>query len=147
MTFDANNNLLEADDGGVFRRVNPQANGRLDPTDPFESPAASNNKWVSVNGNLQVAEYFSVGYDPNGKASFGSETNIGFARQLAGGGNLPPDAGGTAWGIDGGNTGTLGDAGRVFTYRVAVDTLSQSRATPSGTTSSSARCTTATTTC
>ncbi len=48
MFCDANGNLLESNDGGIYRRLSPQSNG---------SP------WVSVIGNLAVCEAHDVAYD------------------------------------------------------------------------------------
>ncbi len=48
MVWDANGDIVETDDGGVYRQTNP---------------AANNGDWVSVNGNLQVAEHHSCDYD------------------------------------------------------------------------------------
>ena len=50
MVFDAAGNLLQADDGGVFRRTSPQDN---------------NGDWFSMNGNLNNFEYHSIAYDTN----------------------------------------------------------------------------------
>ena len=49
MAFDANGNILEADDGGLYRLVHP------------DQPAE--RSWVSVVGNLQVTEAHSAAYD------------------------------------------------------------------------------------
>ena len=48
MTFDANGNLIEVDDGGVYRRTSPQNN---------------TGDWFSVNGDLQVTEAHDVAWD------------------------------------------------------------------------------------
>lgn len=48
MVFDADGNLIEGDDGGIYRRT---------------SPATSGGDWFSVNGNLQVNEQHDVAYD------------------------------------------------------------------------------------
>ena len=42
MVFDANGNLVEGDDGGIYRRT---------------SPGSSAGDWFSINGNLQVTEH------------------------------------------------------------------------------------------
>ena len=49
LAFDASGNLLEADDGGLYRLTHP------------DQPAA--RTWVSVIGNLQVTEAHSAAYD------------------------------------------------------------------------------------
>ncbi|TWU57052.1 Bacillopeptidase F precursor [Rubripirellula tenax] len=48
MTFDAAGNLIETDDGGVYRRTSPQDN---------------TGDWFGVIGNLQVTESHNVAYD------------------------------------------------------------------------------------
>ena len=48
MAMDVNGSLIEVDDGGVFRRSNPQSN---------------TGAWTSMAGNLQVTEAHSVAYD------------------------------------------------------------------------------------
>lgn len=48
MTFDAAGNLLETDDGGVYRRT---------------SPGSAAGDWFSLNGNLQVSEQHDISYD------------------------------------------------------------------------------------
>jgi photosystem II stability/assembly factor-like uncharacterized protein len=47
MTFDANGNLIETDDGGIYRRTNPRTTG----------------DWFSVTGSLRVTEMHDVAYD------------------------------------------------------------------------------------
>ncbi|MCB1064369.1 MAG: hypothetical protein KDN20_15805, partial [Verrucomicrobiae bacterium] len=48
MAIDAAGDLIETDDGGVFRRTNPQSN---------------NGAWTSMAGNLQITEAHNVAYD------------------------------------------------------------------------------------
>ena len=48
MDFDANGNLIESDDGGIYRRTNPSSN---------------TGDWFSLNGNLQTNEQHDVAYD------------------------------------------------------------------------------------
>ncbi len=47
MVFDAAGNIIEGDDGGVYRRTNPRTSG----------------DWFSVNGNLRVTEMHDVAWD------------------------------------------------------------------------------------
>jgi photosystem II stability/assembly factor-like uncharacterized protein len=47
MVFDAGGNILESDDGGIYRRTNPRTTG----------------DWFSVMGNLRVTEMHDVAYD------------------------------------------------------------------------------------
>ncbi len=48
MTFDANGNLIETNDGGLYRRTNPRDN---------------TGDWFSISGNLQITETHDVAYD------------------------------------------------------------------------------------
>jgi photosystem II stability/assembly factor-like uncharacterized protein len=48
MTFDARGDLIETDDGGIYKRVNPRS-------------AAGD--WVSLNGDLQTTEIHDLSYD------------------------------------------------------------------------------------
>lgn len=48
MVFDAAGNLIETDDGGVYRRT---------------SPGTAAGDWFSINGNLQVTEQHDASYD------------------------------------------------------------------------------------
>ena len=48
LRFDSSNSLLEADDGGIYRRQNHTAN---------------TGDWISVNGDLQVNEQHDTAYD------------------------------------------------------------------------------------
>ena len=58
MVFDASHNLLQADDGGIYRLVDP--NNRLD-----------QRQWMSANGNIRPTEFHSVAYDPLSGIVFG----------------------------------------------------------------------------
>ncbi len=48
MAFDAAGDLLEADDGGIYRRTSPQN---------------ATGDWLSLNGDLQTAEFYGIGWD------------------------------------------------------------------------------------
>lgn len=48
IVFDANGDLIEVDDGGIYRRTNPGDN---------------TGDWFSINGNLAVTEQHDIGYD------------------------------------------------------------------------------------
>ena len=48
MTFDAAGNLIETDDGGIYRR---------------SSPASAAGNWTSINGSLQVSEQHDLSFD------------------------------------------------------------------------------------
>jgi len=61
LTFDANGDLIETDDGGVYRRT---------------SPGDNTGDWFSLNGNLGVVEAHDVAYDSNSDALFiGTQDN------------------------------------------------------------------------
>jgi hypothetical protein len=63
MTFDANGDLLQANDGGIFRLVSPNT--------------AGTRQWVSAVGNIRSAEFHSVAYDPLSKVVFGGTQDNG----------------------------------------------------------------------
>jgi subtilisin-like proprotein convertase family protein len=65
MVFDAGGNLIEADDGGIYRRSNPRVTGN----------------WTSVNGNLQVAALRSIAYDSVGNVLLGGTAWTGNIEQ------------------------------------------------------------------
>jgi hypothetical protein len=50
MVFDANGNLIEVDDGGIYRRTSPQNN---------------TGDWFSINGDIQTSEFHDIAYDTN----------------------------------------------------------------------------------
>lgn len=66
LAFDANGNLLEADDGGVFRRT---------------SPSTSTGNWLTLNANLNVAEMHSVDWDANMDIIISGAQDIGTPQQ------------------------------------------------------------------
>lgn len=68
MTFDANGNLIEVNDGGIVRRTNPQNN---------------TGDWTSIGGNLQVTEFHSVAYDANFDLILGGTQDTGTPEQTA----------------------------------------------------------------
>ena len=68
MTFDASGNLLEVDDGGIYRRT---------------SPTDNTGDWFSMNGNLQVTEMHDVAYDSNSNIIIAGTQDVGTVMQLA----------------------------------------------------------------
>lgn len=84
MAFDAAGNLLEADDGGIYRRTNPRTTG----------------DWFSVNGNLQVTEAHDVAYDRVSNMIITGNQDTGTSEQTS--------VGGTTW-----NEVSQGDGGDV----------------------------------
>jgi hypothetical protein len=85
MTFDADGNLLEVDDGGIYRRTSPQTN---------------TGNWFSINGNLQVTELLDVTFDRNSGVVVGGSQDNGVANQIG--------TGNVKW-----NEASVGDAGDV----------------------------------
>jgi hypothetical protein len=67
MAFDAAGNLLEADDGGIYRRTNPRTTG----------------DWFSVNGNLRVTEMHDVAYDRVSNMIVSGNQDTGTSEQTA----------------------------------------------------------------
>lgn len=53
--FDAAGNLIQVDDGGIYKRTNPQS---------------SNGDWFSLNGNIQTSELHDVIVDSNADIDF-----------------------------------------------------------------------------
>jgi hypothetical protein len=92
MVFDAHGDLLEANDGGLYRLLDP--NNRLD-----------QRRWVSVNGDIRPTEFHSVAYDPLSGIVFGGAQDTGVPIQ--------PAPGEFTWASlfsgDGGNVGVDGD--------------------------------------
>ena len=70
MVFDANGNLLQSSDGGLYRLVDPD--NRL-----------NQRQWVSVNGNIRPTEFHSVAYDPLSGIVFGGAQDTGVPIQPA----------------------------------------------------------------
>jgi hypothetical protein len=91
MQFDANGNLLQANDGGIYRLVNPNTAGI--------------RQWVPVVGNIRPTELHSVAFDPLSKVTFGGSQDNGTPYQLAPGGFL----GNELFGGDGGVVAVDGD--------------------------------------
>ena len=72
MTFDAAGNLLETDDGGVYRRTSPRTNA---------------GDWFSMNGNLQVTEAHDVGWDSLSNVAMTGNQDTGSTYQTTEGGS------------------------------------------------------------
>ncbi|MGB7324761.1 MAG: Ig-like domain-containing protein, partial [Rubripirellula sp.] len=66
MTFDAAGNLIETDDGGVYRRTSPQDN---------------TGDWFGIIGNLQVTESHNVAYDNLSNVSMSGNQDTGSTYQ------------------------------------------------------------------
>jgi hypothetical protein len=68
MDFDNNGNLLQANDGGIYR---------------LNNPAVASRQWVSVNGNLRPAEMHSAAFDAVSRTAFGGTQDTGTTMQNA----------------------------------------------------------------
>ncbi len=66
MVFDANGDIIEVDDGGIYRRTSPRDNS---------------GDWFSLNGNLQVTEMHDVAYDPLAEVVIGGNQDTGTVQQ------------------------------------------------------------------
>ena len=66
MAFDAAGNLLESDDGGIFKR---------------SAPATTAGSWTSLNGDLQITEYHSLSYDTVSNRVTGGAQDNGVTQQ------------------------------------------------------------------
>jgi hypothetical protein len=106
MTFDANGNLLQANDGGIARLVNPN------------TPAT--RSWVSLVGTnidsqspgIKSVEFHSVAYDPVSNVVFGGAQDNGVSYQIPA---SPASPSGFTWNqLLGGDGGVVGvDADQV----------------------------------
>jgi hypothetical protein len=68
MVMDADGNVIEVDDGGVYRRTKPQTN---------------TGDWISLNGNLQVTEQHSLSYDGLSNVAMSGNQDTGSPIQLS----------------------------------------------------------------
>ena len=71
MVFDVNGDLIECDDGGIYRRTFPRSN---------------TGDWFSMIGNLAVTEFHDIAYDHNSKVIIGGTQDNGTLLQNAPGG-------------------------------------------------------------
>ncbi|HET6673062.1 MAG TPA: hypothetical protein VFG92_06770 [Agromyces sp.] len=70
MVFDVNGDILEADDGGVYRQTDP---------------STTNGDWQSINGTLQISEHHSCDYDSVGDLILCGDQDTGAPEQSASG--------------------------------------------------------------
>ena len=68
MVFDASGNILEGDDGGIYKR---------------SSPINATGDWTSIVGNLQISEMHDVAYDSISAILFGGDQDTGIPSQNA----------------------------------------------------------------
>ncbi len=66
MAFDAQGNLLESSDGGIYKR---------------NLPRTTTGAWVSLNGDLQVTEYHGIAWDAVSNRAVGGSQDNGTTRQ------------------------------------------------------------------
>jgi subtilisin-like proprotein convertase family protein len=66
MAFDADGNLIQSDDGGVYKR---------------NTPRTTTGAWVSLNGDLQVTEYHGIAYDGLADRVIGGAQDTGTTQQ------------------------------------------------------------------
>jgi photosystem II stability/assembly factor-like uncharacterized protein len=62
MIFDALGNLIESDDGGIYKRTRPRSD---------------DGDWFSLNGDLQSTEQHDVAYDSNANIAFSGNQDTG----------------------------------------------------------------------
>jgi photosystem II stability/assembly factor-like uncharacterized protein len=67
LVFDKDGNLLEADDGGVYRLSSPGN--------------AAGRRWASLDSNLRITEFYSVAYDPLSHTVLGGAQDNGSPEQ------------------------------------------------------------------
>jgi hypothetical protein len=70
MQFDANGNILQGNDGGIYRLTSPDSGSR---------------KWSSVIGNLRDTEFYSIGYDSVNNTIIGGAQDTGVPQQNSSG--------------------------------------------------------------
>ena len=70
MVFDTGGDLIQVDDGGIYRRT---------------SPGDNTGDWFSLNGNLQVTEMHDVAYDTLANVIVSGNQDVGNSHQTAGG--------------------------------------------------------------
>ncbi|MCC6766017.1 MAG: DUF11 domain-containing protein [Deltaproteobacteria bacterium] len=68
MRFDANGDIIEGDDGGIYRRTDP---------------GLTTGDWASVIGDLQVTEFHDIAYDTNSNIIIGGAQDTGTPEQTA----------------------------------------------------------------
>ena len=101
MAFDSNGNLLETDDGGVYRRSDPQY---------------STGQWTSLLGNLQVTEIYGLSYDSNTGTLISANQDVGASAQNQNSNGTPSPIWTEQLGADGGTT-AVNDQKATFSVR------------------------------
>ncbi len=70
MAIDANGNLIETDDGGIYRRTTPLLN---------------TGDWFAVNGDIKVTEFHDIAWDAVAKVAVGGAQDTGSPEQTTAG--------------------------------------------------------------
>ena len=73
IVFDASGNIIQVDDGGVYRRVAPQT---------------TSGSWESVVGDLSLGQFYTARYDIRNNVIFGGTQDTGSLQQTSGVGQL-----------------------------------------------------------
>ncbi|MEW6161398.1 MAG: hypothetical protein AB1813_28550, partial [Verrucomicrobiota bacterium] len=80
MIFDSNGTLLEGDDGGLYRLVNPDQRSITNfPSGP--GAVAGNRHWISLNGDLRINELVAVAWDSVTNLMLGGSQDNGSLQQ------------------------------------------------------------------
>lgn len=111
MVFDANGNILQGDDGGIYRLLNPNDK--------------TTRRWVDVDGNLATVEFHSVAYDAVSNIVFGGTQDNGNAEQVTPGGTnwnaFQADGDGGKVAVDSDQTAHPGTSIRYSSYQFFRD--------------------------
>ena len=67
MVIDAGGDLIEVDEGGIYRRTSPRNN---------------TGDWFSINGDIQTTEFHNVAYDTNSNIIIGGAQGVGTPQQI-----------------------------------------------------------------
>ena len=98
MAFDADGNLIESDDGGIYKRT---------------LPMSDTGDWFSINGDIQTTELHDTAWDPVSGILIGGAQDTGTPEQLV--------IGGTTWNsvstADGGDVAVDAISSPSFSYR------------------------------
>ena len=98
MAFDADGNLIQGDDGGIYRRTSPGNNA---------------GDWYSINGNLCVTEMHDIAYDSLSNAIISGNQDTGTTYQ--------PTSGAIRW-----NSLSVADGGDVAVDNATLASINQS---------------------
>jgi len=100
MVIDAGGDLIEVDDGGIYRRTSPRSN---------------TGDWFSINGDIQTTEFHDVAYDNNSNSILiGGAQDNGTSEQIT--------SGSTPWRL----VPFGGDGGDVAVDNITLAALNQS---------------------